>query len=920
MGERVEIDEESGNRTIVPILQNVTTVSLEGCMLNRSTACLATCSDVGYLVCVPEIDPFDLCVQSCVANLTYIEPAYELDQSLAVCKKKLRLTPSMTARRGAAWKREKQPVREGFRTAFAFKMDQISRRCPTTSHPSHEERPDHHDMLCQSRGGDGFAFVVQDAGQTSYDAECAFEQVSGCVDGEAEVCLNGCKSLCPSRVDRLQSACLASCLRGVPHLFPRMAALGEAVPLRVTLTATAEAAAAACEPFVGACVAACDGSPTDLATGAAMHPGTGCLHTCLSQGAQAYCEARCPLVDEDLDLECISACALSRMERAMACFGGCSASCGTQGETERVACQDECLLPEALMPSGETVDRCRRSALAHPPHDTAVCLASCAHTNGTCLVECAQRPADALPNCVEACPQGNTLCVAECLSARERLGAECILPRVTQSCGFSSVAIGDGDAGLGYGNMRNAVAIKFDTWYNWDKYDPGFFHVAVHAGSVTNGATTVAPEALGLAYDFADLNDGEYHEALIEYSPHFDDADAGNVSDIHTLSMMPAVAARLPTAQRGGLRYLGMLTVHLDGKRILRVPINLEEVITLDSGKAYVGFTGATGSAYQEHSIVNWRFNSSKAGTLDQPANLHCRHPIPSLWHAPGHPDRAEWDGSPIFPQKLALGCTTGVMDFATPLGAMHSLQCDEPDAESGTIYCHDPNMRNVPPMINADYAPLLDVAGRVGVPFVHTLPRDCFLDRQADGRMSADLLTYSLSYDRSDAELKWLAYDNRTRTLRGTPTAPGTWPITVVATDPGFRDGLDPPLSTTDVFLLQVVGIPVVSSPAGDREVLAYTVGESGEAAPARLEAERGGDSSASTRAGAPDAAVGCRCFANGASNEAFCQSDTNPIKDPNVCDSNPRCHWGPDEDSRCRAMVGTASTRSPPPPPLSP
>ena len=145
--------------------------------------------------------------------------------------------------------------------------------------------------------------------------------------------------------------------------------------------------------------------------------------------------------------------------------------------------------------------------------------------------------------------------------------------------------------------MRNAVAIKFDTWYNWDKYDPGFFHVAVHAGSVTNGATTVAPEALGLAYDFADLNDGEYHEALIEYSPHFDDADAGNVSDIHTLSMMPAVAARLPTAQRGGLRYLGMLTVHLDGKRILRVPINLEEVITLDSGKAYVGFTGATGSA-----------------------------------------------------------------------------------------------------------------------------------------------------------------------------------------------------------------------------------------------------------------------------------------------------------------------------------
>ena len=79
----------------------------------------------------------------------------------------------------------------------------------------------------------------------------------------------------------------------------------------------------------------------------------------------------------------------------------------------------------------------------------------------------------------------------------------------------------------------------------------------------------------------------------------------------------------MTTAQRGNLRYIGMLTIHLDGRRILKVPINLEELLTLDRGRAYVGFTGATGAAYQEHSIINWRFNESRSGTLSEPANLH---------------------------------------------------------------------------------------------------------------------------------------------------------------------------------------------------------------------------------------------------------------------------------------------------------
>ena len=186
IGEEIVVDEVSGNRTLVPIMLNVTTISWESCIQNRSSACLETCQEVGYLVCVPETDPFDLCVQSCVANLTYIEPAYEMDQTLAICKKKLRLTPSQSSRRGAAWFRDKQHVREGFRTSFAFKMSHQSKRCPTLAHPSHEEKPENQEVLCTGRGGDGFAFVVQDAGATALDADCVYRKVADCVDNDAQ--------------------------------------------------------------------------------------------------------------------------------------------------------------------------------------------------------------------------------------------------------------------------------------------------------------------------------------------------------------------------------------------------------------------------------------------------------------------------------------------------------------------------------------------------------------------------------------------------------------------------------------------------------------------------------------------------------------------------------------------------------------
>jgi len=47
------------------------------------------------------------------------------------------------------------------------------------------------------------------------------------------------------------------------------------------------------------------------------------------------------------------------------------------------------------------------------------------------------------------------------------------------------------------------------------------------------------------------------------------------------------------------------------------------------------------------------------------------------------------------------------------------------------------------------------------------------------------------------------------------------------------------------------------------------------------------------------------CRCLGNGAENEAHCELSSPALTEPDACDADPRCHWGPGEDSACIAML---------------
>ena len=655
------VDPASGNVSIVPVMWNVSFSSYLGCKRNRSSTCLDTCHDFGYRVCFPGEDPFDTCVQACVANKTYEPPLPEFDHDVAACTKALRLTPSVEERKGAAWHKHKQRVQAGFNTTFTFKLGYPSERCAGAgtgvgdgpgagAYPNHEERPGTLDMLCEFRGGDGFAFVIQDSGATMLEPECVFGCVDECTGNATQICTDECLSTCPARAGIEQATCTEDCAAG-QH--------GEE----------------ACPGFVSdcarRCVAAGGASVQEFALGTAMEPG-GCMRECVWTGSYdegGYCHLVCPLVDEDLDEECILACTERRLKEARGCLDTCAQVCASRTEAALETCNVECQGPNALLPSGELVETCRQFAEVHLPHVGSVCMTSCRHDDDACLSTCARSPPDHISSCVDACPQNSTQCVVACLGRREQMASVCMLPCVKGRCSHESVAIGEGANGVGFATLPNVLAVKFDTWFNAEAGDPLYNHIAVHASGPAFGTSTDVNDALAVASAVPDLGDGKYHTVRIEYEPELsgplgeaysdapavgryivpigkpaavtarhrppqeaEEAPEGSIAEWEALQgkggegreakQEDALQAASPTSANmtvppqkleahgprkpGDAHGLGELRVIIDGKQVLMLPINVGDLLKLDEGRAWVGFTGATGATYQECRSVSF--------------------------------------------------------------------------------------------------------------------------------------------------------------------------------------------------------------------------------------------------------------------------------------------------------------------------
>ena len=115
---------------------------------------------------------------------------------------------------------------------------------------------------------------------------------------------------------------------------------------------------------------------------------------------------------------------------------------------------------------------------------------------------------------------------------------------------------------LGYFGIPNSLAVEFDTYRN--PYDLNGNHVGVDLGESSLEAVALTPL----------LQDGDVHTARILYRPN------------------------------------GTLVVYVDDLQTpaLTVQVDLSTALALDSGKAFVGFTAATGEGVENHDVLDWSY------------------------------------------------------------------------------------------------------------------------------------------------------------------------------------------------------------------------------------------------------------------------------------------------------------------------
>ena len=145
----------------------------------------------------------------------------------------------------------------------------------------------------------------------------------------------------------------------------------------------------------------------------------------------------------------------------------------------------------------------------------------------------------------------------------------------------SADAIGNQGGSLGYANIENSLAIEFDTFANTPESDfnngeTNGNHISIH----TNGTEANNPAIrFSIAYndEIPELMDGAVHTVRITYS---ENKMQVYIDDMTT----PAIDTE----------------------------VDLDTLLSLDEGRAWVGFSSSTGQAYANHDILSWTFDPEK--------------------------------------------------------------------------------------------------------------------------------------------------------------------------------------------------------------------------------------------------------------------------------------------------------------------
>ena len=184
---------------------------------------------------------------------------------------------------------------------------------------------------------------------------------------------------------------------------------------------------------------------------------------------------------------------------------------------------------------------------------------------------------------------------------------------VIQNVGHT--ALGLAGSGMGYEGIFNALAVEMDTYHNYDQMDFYENHISVMTQGWRQNLSANHSRSLATSNRVPDLTDGR-HTVRIRYDPNFDDMAVPHPSfQVNGYTTYFLENADYKNGGEGDWGVgVGLLYIYLDDmySPIITTPINLDKTLKLDSGRAFVGLTAATGdSLWQAHDVLEWQFSST---------------------------------------------------------------------------------------------------------------------------------------------------------------------------------------------------------------------------------------------------------------------------------------------------------------------
>jgi hypothetical protein len=164
------------------------------------------------------------------------------------------------------------------------------------------------------------------------------------------------------------------------------------------------------------------------------------------------------------------------------------------------------------------------------------------------------------------------------------------------------LSLGTASSSLGYGGIVNSLAIEFDTWFNVEKSDVYENHVSVQTKGLEPNESHHRSK-IALTTSIPLLQDGNVHNVRIRYE--------SKLLPVHTKDEKFLAGPNSLNWLKTGS---GVILVYIDDftRPALIAPINLQDTLALPKdGRAFVGFTAATGNAYQNHDILSWSFKEA---------------------------------------------------------------------------------------------------------------------------------------------------------------------------------------------------------------------------------------------------------------------------------------------------------------------